>query len=95
MRTNFMNTILFYPVGLFGSELLPNRWKYVQKAVLIGIIFALMSLGIEFCQYRYALGLAEVDDVIHNTLGALLGTLAGLIPFEKIILKFRKRHAAS
>lgn len=73
LRENFMNIILFYPAGLLACELLPKSWNRVKRIVLVVCLFALMSLGIEFFQFRFALGQAEVDDIIHNTLGALIG----------------------
>ena len=75
-RTNLMNVVLFYPAGLLGYEALPGRWGGKWKALLVVFVFALMSMAVEYTQYRLGLGLAEVDDVIHNTLGALLGALA-------------------
>lgn len=75
-RTNFMNAVLFYPTGLFGCEILPKRWRRVWKVAMTACVFALISIGIEYSQYRFALGLAEMDDVIHNILGTLLGALA-------------------
>lgn len=75
-RTNFMNAVLFYPAGLLGCEALPKRWRKIWKVMLVTFVFALVSVGIEYSQYRFGLGLAEVDDVIHNTLGTLLGALA-------------------
>ena len=75
-RTNFMNVVLFYPAGLLGIGALPKRWKIFRNVVLITALFALMSMGIEYMQYRFGLGLAEVDDVIHNILGTLLGAIA-------------------
>lgn len=75
-RTNFMNAVLFYPAGLLSCELLPGRWHWLWRAVLAAAVFALVSAGIEYTQYRFGLGLAEVDDVIHNTLGTLLGAIA-------------------
>lgn len=75
-RTNFMNAVLFYPAGLLGCELLPKRWRKVWKAVLVTCVFALVSISIEYSQYHFSMGLAEVDDVIHNTLGTLLGAFA-------------------
>lgn len=74
-RTNFMNAVLFYPAGLLACELLPRRWHWLWKAMLVAAVFALVSAGIEFTQYRFGLGLAEVDDVIHNALGTLLGAI--------------------
>lgn len=74
-RTNFMNILLFYPAGLLGFYLLPERWNKIWKVILLTAVFTLLSVGIEYTQYRFGLGLTEVDDVIHNTLGALLGAI--------------------
>ena len=74
-RTNFMNAVLFYPAGLLGCESLPGERKG-WKAALVAASFALVSIGIEYAQFRFGLGLAETDDVLHNTLGALLGAAA-------------------
>ena len=43
---------------------------------MVVIALTAMSAGIEFLQYHFALGRCEIDDVIHNALGALLGSLA-------------------
>ena len=75
LRSNFMNVVLFYPAGLFACELLPKSWSQAKRIILVAVLFALVSAGIEFCQYHFALGQAEVDDVIHNTLGTLIGAL--------------------
>jgi glycopeptide antibiotics resistance protein len=37
------------------------------------ICFGLFSLSIELCQHFLQLGTAEIDDVLHNTLGAAAG----------------------
>lgn len=82
-RTNFMNLVLFYPAGLLGCALLPETWKTRRKIALLVFRFALISICIECCQYRFGLGLAETDDLIHNTLGVVLGALAvGLSPHD-------------
>jgi glycopeptide antibiotics resistance protein len=75
-RTNFMNVVLFYPAGLLGCSLLPQRWHPFIKALLLITLLAPLSIWIEYTQYHHGLGLAETDDVIHNTLGTLLGVLA-------------------
>ena len=82
LRSNFMNVILFYPAGLFACELLPKSWSLAKRVILVVVLFALVSAGIEFCQYHFALGQAEVDDVIHNALGALIGALISAIPVK-------------
>ena len=82
LRSNFMNVILFYPAGLLACELLPKSWSRAKRVILVAVLFALVSAGIEFCQYHFALGQAEVDDVIHNALGALIGALISTIPVK-------------
>lgn len=75
IRTNFMNAALFYPAGLLAASLLPERRSRCTRLLAVGISFALFSLAIEYGQFHYALGRPEIDDVIHNTLGAVCGTV--------------------
>ena len=84
-RTNFMNAVLFYPAGLLGCEVLPGA-RRGWKTALVTVLSALVSIGIEYTQYRFGLGLAETDDVIHNALGTLLGAAACCIS-----VKLRKK----
>lgn len=74
-----MNVILFYPAGLFACALLPGRWNGMKKVLLVTALSAIASVGIEFCQYRFVLGQAEIDDVIHNTLGVWIGAAISTI----------------
>ena len=78
-RSNFMNAALFYPAGLLLTALLPRKWPGWCRCLLTAVLFGSMSGAIEYAQYRYALGNVEIDDVIHNTAGALAGSLAVLI----------------
>lgn len=75
-RSNFMNAALFYPGGLLLISLLPKKWYGWCKCILVAVLFMAMSIGIEYVQYRYGLGNCEIDDVIHNAIGALLGGIA-------------------
>lgn len=77
-RSNFMNVVLFYPAGLLAASLLPRKWPGWFRCVPV-VVLAAMSAGIEFLQYRFCLGRCEIDDVIHNTAGALLGCLAAVV----------------
>lgn len=90
LRSNFMNIVLFYPSGLLACEILPKNWSRAKRIIFVTILFALVSLAIEFCQYHFALGQAEADDVIHNTLGALIGALISTIPVNRILRKLKK-----
>lgn len=78
-RSNFMNVVLFYPAGLLATSLLPQKWPGWCRWVLVVTVLVATSAGIEFLQYRFCLGRCEIDDVIHNTAGALLGSLAALV----------------
>ena len=76
-----MNVVVFVPIGfLMGMAF--NRIKW-WMSVLIGLG---VSLPIELFQFVFKRGYAEVDDVIHNTLGCLIGFM--LIKMLKGIWKF-------
>lgn len=62
----YMNIFLFVPLGA-GLKALG-----VKHAVLIALG---VSVLVEALQYLFALGFCETDDVINNTLGALLGSV--------------------
>ncbi len=63
-----MNVAVFIPIGLLlGIVFSRIAW---WKVVLIG---SLISMSIEFSQFAFMRGFAETNDVIHNTLGCLIG----------------------
>ena len=74
-RESFMNWLFFIPGGLWLPELFSNKMQLKRKILLSVIILFAMSLVIELTQFFFALGLAETDDVIHNTLGAVTGSM--------------------
>lgn len=78
-REMLMNIFLFFPLGLTLSNALPQKWHRWLRIALTTLIGCILSAGIEYAQYRYALGMAEVDDVICNTLGAFIGSTSLLI----------------
>ena len=79
LLSNYMNILLFFPGGLFLSAMLSRRWHWGLRVVVSMLFFCLLSAGMEYGQYCWRLGLVEVDDVLHNTLGALLGGIFGVI----------------
>lgn len=74
------NFLLFIPFGLFFPE--QKNWKWVV------ISASITSVVIELTQYVFILGECELDDVISNTIGALIGFLLFVFA-EKIYRKFR------
>lgn len=78
-RELLMNIFLFFPFGLTLSNALPQNWGRWRRIGLTVITGLLLSAGIEYIQYRFALGVAETDDVICNTIGAFIGSTSLLI----------------
>ena len=65
------NVLLFLPLGiLLGRE---KFWQGRPFRMLLTA--ALLSASLEMLQWTTGLGVADVDDVICNTLGAFLGWL--------------------
>lgn len=91
-REMLMNVFLFFPLGLTLSNALPRRWNRWLRIGVTTLAGCLLSAGIECAQYRFALGLAETDDVICNTLGTLLGAASLLAAHAIESHKERARH---
>lgn len=91
-REMLMNVFLFFPLGLTLSNALPRRWNRWLRIGVTTLAGCLLSAGIEYAQYRFALGLAETDDVLCNTLGALLGAASLLVAHAIESHKERARH---
>lgn len=71
LKNTVLNILLFVPVGF----MLPEIWKSMRslkKTVFTGMI---MSLTVEILQI-FTFRLTDVDDLITNSLGTLLGFLA-------------------
>lgn len=71
MRNLFGNLFLLLPLGLLGPIAVPalGRWWLMLPLAL------LVSLSIELAQFRIPDRSADIDDVIVNVAGALLGYL--------------------
>ena len=79
IRSAMMNIFLFFPLGLTLSNALPQRWGRWCRIGVTALVGFLLGTGIEYTQYRFALGVAETDDVICNTLGVFIGSTSLLI----------------
>lgn len=80
-REMLMNVFLFFPLGLTLSNALPQKWYRWVRIILTTLIGCILSTGIEYAQYRYALGMVEIDDVICNTLGTFVGALSLVVSY--------------
>ena len=85
---NIMNVIMFVPVGvLLGSS---SSKMIMWKSLLFG---GGLSIIIEVIQYYSKRGVAEFDDVMHNTMGCVIGFGVYFI-MRYLYEKFSKRRMA-
>ena len=69
LAENIMNVVVFIPVGLMLGSLLRVKGSWLFT-LLIGCG---ISIIIESLQFFFMRGFSEVDDVMHNTVGCLIG----------------------
>ncbi len=66
------NIVLFIPIGILLMLVLTCKYKWII-ALVCGVI---LSSIIEIIQLITHRGLFEFDDIVHNTLGAVVGVFA-------------------
>lgn len=69
------NVVLFIPAGIF----LPKIWKKLQNFFLFLLVCVLVITLIEALQLVTLLGSCDIDDLILNVFGMILGYLLFLI----------------
>ena len=78
-----LNVVLFVPLGFLLKLLYPNLKLWKMVLIAIGC-----SMFIETNQYFFEKGIAQIDDVMHNVIGAMTGWgIAKLV--QGAWLKFR------
>jgi glycopeptide antibiotics resistance protein len=78
----FGNIFMFSPMGLYFPVLAPGR-----KPAVYLLWVSLFSLTAEVLQYALSVGTSDIDDLILNTLGGLLGIVA-----YRVLLALAKRE---
>lgn len=71
LKENLLNCILLLPAGVLLPIIANHKIKWYQ-ALIVGI---LVSAIIEFSQLIFMRGLFEWDDMIHNGLGCMIGSM--------------------
>ena len=83
IQEHIMNVAVFIPIGILLAIVLKGmRW---WKVLLAGMG---VSLIVEVMQYIMMRGYCEIDDVIHNSIGCLIGY--GLVLLCKMIVNQEK-----
>lgn len=72
---NILNVVLFMPVGLLLGFMVHGSWFTVNERrwLWVMVVGCGLSVLIEVLQFVFKRGLCEVDDVIHNVLGCMIG----------------------
>ena len=93
---NIMNVIVFIPIGMILGSLLRVKGSWTSQATksitwLVALLIGCsISITVEALQFWFMKGFSEVDDVMHNTLGTLIGF--GILSFFRIIFKIRYKN---
>lgn len=72
-QSTLLNVLLFEPIGMlapyaFAREMQKNIGKEIVSCILISVV-------IEMFQYIFQLGTTEIDDIIFNALGYVIGRM--------------------
>lgn len=65
-----LNVVMFMPLGYLFVQMHPRKLGDAAQVLGIGVM---LSTIIESCQLIFRLGNCDVDDILANTFGALLG----------------------
>ena len=90
---NLMNVIVFIPIGMILGSLLRVKGSSTSEAtksmtwLMVAIIGCGISVTIESLQFFLMRGFSEVDDVMHNTLGCILGYI--LVKGARLMVSLR------
>ena len=87
VRNVIGNIIAFIPLGFF-IPLLFDKFNNYKKVFKVGF---LSSLAIEITQIFVGSNVCDIDDIIYNTLGAMVGFIC-FKAFEMIILKINLKE---
>ena len=84
----FLNIALFIPFGFMLSCYLNtyHRPRHLFLPILLSGLF--VSISVELLQYITSLGYTEIDDVINNTVGAMIGWLA----YDKMLKAVKRKR---
>lgn len=79
-----MNIAMYIPVGFS----LPGCFKSLEKLWNTVLIVAICSIGIELSQYFLSIGYSDVDDVLNNIFGTIIGWILYKL-WNKVSIQFR------
>ncbi len=94
-RLTLLNILVFMPFGMLIHRVIRRKgWVVLLLSLMAGLCF---STFIEGIQYYFRLGVFEIDDLINNTMGSVLGAGFSMVTCHIIrrIKKSRKETGIS
>lgn len=85
------NIALFIPSGVIFAYLLSRKRDSIWRSILSVILCGFVSTVLESIQYITACGTADVDDILLNTLGGLIG----VVVYHILLKRSSVRHSLS
>lgn len=79
-----MNIIMFIPVGILVAIYGKDKSTNVKSPLVVGL---LISCSIEILQLLLCKGCCETNDIIHNTIGCVLG-----YAIYRVVYSYHHRH---
>ena len=86
-----MNVVIFIPIGVMIGGV-TQTWHLLRRWLLLLAIGLILSVSIEAMQFLYRKGFAELDDVMHNVFGCIIG-FALYIGYERLKMFFFDRDS--
>lgn len=83
LKNTLGNVAIFIPLGIFGAYVLREK-KGIAAVICIGV-----SLLFEIIQFVTGSGAADIDDIILNTIGGIIGIVLYSFILEKIDRKVK------
>lgn len=69
----YLNIMLFVPIGIFGGILFLNKKK--RSWILLVCLGVILTMVVECLQLMLHCGTFELDDIMNNTIGTIIGAL--------------------
>ena len=79
MKEVYLNIAMFEPIGMTLGALLKGRMSSVSRLLTALLIGLAGSVTIELLQQLLVLGAFQMDDIIWNVIGCMVGTLSILV----------------
>ncbi|MGN0351051.1 MAG: VanZ family protein [Roseburia sp.] len=87
LQENLLNLVLLLPAGILLPILCHKRLSW-WKGLLFGLV---ISAGIEICQFVLCRGFLDLDDIIHNGVGCMVGCVICSMIGKKYLINFSSK----